>query len=112
MDLAAQQFVRRASRIVAEAAADLGDLIARPRAADSAAALLRKLADVRDGARAVGLVEIARLAADGCAPLGLAVAGARPLDRIAMQTVGWAVQALDGALAAAEAGCAPIARAA
>lgn len=112
MDSATRHFASRASRIVAEAAADLGGLIAQPGDAASAGALLRKLVEVRDGARGAHLVEIARLAAEGCAPLDRSVAAGRPLDRIAMQTVGWAVQALGGALSAAEANGGPLAEAA
>ena len=112
MDVQTQQFVRRAALVLAEAAADLGDLIAAPADARSAAALRGKLTEVRMGAARLQLTELARLATEAETPLERAATARRGLDRLSLQTVGWAVQALDGALASAAAGCAPLAMAA
>jgi hypothetical protein len=101
MDERTQEFVGQASQVVAEAAADLGGLIAAPWDPHCAVALREKLGTLRRGALAAGLTELAGLAAAAEAPLQ--VAPTRRLDRASLQTVGWAVQSLDGALAAARA---------
>ncbi len=99
MDALTQEFIDDAAQTLAQASADLGALIAAPADARSAQALCDRLHGVRSGARAAGLDEIARLAGEAEAPLTLALARERGLDRPAVQTVGWGVQALHAALA-------------
>ena len=99
MDALTQEFIDAAAQTLAQASADLGALIAAPSDAASAQALRDRLHGVRSGAEAAGLDEIARLAGEAEAPLAIALRRARSLDRPAVQTVGWGVQALHAALA-------------
>ncbi|CAN5171608.1 hypothetical protein BH09PSE2_BH09PSE2_15500 [soil metagenome] len=99
MDALTQEFIDDAAQTLAQASADLGALIAAPADARSAQALRDRLHGVRSGAQAAGLDEIARLAGEAEAPLAFALQRERALDRPAVQTVGWGVQALHAALA-------------
>ena len=99
MDALTQEFIDDAAQTLAQASADLGALIAAPADATSAQALRDRLHGVRSGAQAAGLDEIARLAGEAERPLASALSRARSLDRPAVQTVGWGVQALHAALA-------------
>lgn len=98
MDSLSSQFIDDTAGVMTAAAADLGALIADSADPSYAAALAGRLGLLRVAAVAAGFSEVARLADEAQAPLRRAVEGRRAMDRISMQAVGWAMQALNAAL--------------
>ena len=101
MNALTPQFIDDATGAMTAAAADLGALMADPADRGRASALASRLGLLRVAAMAAGFSDFATLAEDAEAPLRRSVEGGRAMDRISMQAVGWAVQAMNTALSVA-----------